>query len=155
MKVMIISKDPNKQGREKNILKIVGSFDGDMDIEFYAYGTRNNEMDIDNVTFIPIWEKYTVNGAIAFSRYIGDSERTVIVFEEGVIPKSIGNILDHHIKGQYGITLSLYKKESDYFACGVYVVEREYLDMLSKDRSFESEICVLCAENGDLGIIYD
>ena len=46
MKVMIISKDPNKQGREKNILKIVGSFDGDMDIEFYAYGTKNNEMDI-------------------------------------------------------------------------------------------------------------
>lgn len=155
MKVIIISKDPNKQGREKNILKILSSFDRDKDIEFYAYGTKNNEMEIDSITFIPAWEKYTVNSAIAFSRYIGDSERTVIVFEDGIIPKSIGKILDHHINGQYGITLSLYKKENEYYSCGVYIVEREYLDMLSGGLSFESEICVLCAENGDLGIFYE
>ena len=77
MKVMIISKDPNKQGREKNILKIVGSFDGDMDIEFYAYGTKNNEMDIDNVTFIPIWEKYTVNGLLYAQTAITEAEKQV------------------------------------------------------------------------------
>ncbi len=152
MKVMIISKDPNKQGREKTINQIVDAFGRDKDFEFYAYGAKNNDMKIDNVTLIPAWEKYTAEGGIAFSRYIGDTGKMFVVFENGRIPNNLSEILDYHIKGQYGITACLYERDDKYYACGVYIVEREYLDLADGYLSFEREICVRCGENGELGI---
>ena len=155
MKVMIITNEPNNKGREEAIKEIIDDFGRDGGFEFYAYGARDYDIKIDKVTVIPTWEKYTLEAGILFSRYIGDTGRMLLVFEDGIIPPDVNKMIDYHINGQYGITLSFCKKGGEYYACGVYVVEREYLDLADGNISFERDICIRCGENGELGIFYD
>ena len=152
MKVIMLTDSLSCEGRCEKLCKIVNSFVKKGKYEFYAFCSEDDSIDGDIISFIPVCDG---DGIIDYVREIVGNERFFLVLEKVALPLDYGKMLKSHLSEDWGITVGAYGlKNGKWQNTGVFIVDSEDLDTVDTLHSFERNVVIPCAENGELNVFF-
>ena len=154
MKVIIVTDCFSYEGRCERLCRIVNSFIRSGEYELYAFCTYEDKIEADIISFIPVSGRGGIAECIDLAGLVVGEERFFLVLERCATSVNYEKMLKSHLSKACGITVGAIGTEDNWKNTGIYIVERECLDISEECYSVDLDIALPCAEREDLNIFF-